>query len=426
MGISRGSSRPYQLSLAVICTLLASSGFVAAGYADTSSADAAAVLSLQKVSRISSAYDGAAAISFSPAAVSGVGGKISFAKMLIQTRKPAAQQILDLTDPNASTPHLARNLTAMRGDVPEISVDEISQVRTDIWRAAYQGLGHPYVWGGTSFQNGWDCSGFVQWAYAQAGVALPRTEQWASMIKTNSPQPGDIVVQNPDGPNHWSHIGIYIGNGKMISALNPSVGTILHAPSDTSSSSTYFTIAAFASADEQAKIDAAMKQADKAKPSASATSKPTKSVASTPTKPATTKPVASAPAKPTPTKPATTKPAVTTPPTTATPTTVPATPTPKPTAPATTAPATKPPATAPATTLPAPKAPETKAPDVATHAATTEAAKISVPRETPTPSNTPSPSAVGTTAKSRAADPTAAQTAVPSPPRTQLPTVPSP
>ncbi|WP_082000275.1 C40 family peptidase [Arthrobacter sp. PAMC 25486] len=411
--------------MAVICTFLASSGFVAAGYADTSSADAAAALSPQNFSRISSSYDAAAAISFAPVAVGGVGEKISFDKMFLQARKPAAQQILDLTDPNGNTPHLARGFTAMRGNIPEVSVDEISQVRAEILTAAYQGLGHPYVWGGTSFYNGWDCSGFVQWAYAQAGVALPRTEQWAPMIETNSPQPGDIVVQNPDGPNHWSHIGIYIGNGKMISALNPSVGTIMHAPSDTSSSSTYFTIPAFASADEQAKADAAAKKADKGKSSASATATPTKSVAATPTptKSVTpTAPATPAPTKPTEpgtTKPATPKPPVTTPPTTLPPTTVPTTPpTPKPTV-----------ATQPATTAPA-----TTAPDPTTPATTTEAAKTSAPSETPTPSSAPPassspilrPSDVGTAAESQAADPTAAQTAAARSTGTEPPTAPSP
>ncbi|HSU71470.1 MAG TPA: NlpC/P60 family protein, partial [Micrococcaceae bacterium] len=60
--------------------------------------------------------------------------------------------------------------------------------------AAFAGLGHSYVWGGTSPITGWDCSGFVQWAYRLAGIALPRTEQWSVMEPTDSPQPGDLVV----------------------------------------------------------------------------------------------------------------------------------------------------------------------------------------------------------------------------------------
>lgn len=88
--------------------------------------------------------------------------------------------------------------------------------------AAYSGIGHSYVWGGTS-PSGWDCSGFVQWAYAQAGKSIKRTFQWTAMTPTSSPKPGDLVVQNGG-----SHVGIYVGNGMEISALNPSQGTMLH------------------------------------------------------------------------------------------------------------------------------------------------------------------------------------------------------
>ncbi|WP_460464682.1 C40 family peptidase, partial [Arthrobacter pigmenti] len=93
---------------------------------------------------------------------------------------------------------------------------------------AFKGLGHRYVWGGTSFANGWDCSGFAQWAFAQAGFYLPRVSQWEVLAPTNTPRPGDLVTQRPDGPNHWAHVGIYIGDGMMISALNPDQGTIVH------------------------------------------------------------------------------------------------------------------------------------------------------------------------------------------------------
>lgn len=105
---------------------------------------------------------------------------------------------------------------------------------------AYAGLGSTYVWGGTSRTEGWDCSGFVQWAYRQAGIDLPRTEQWVGMTRTTTPSPGDLVTQRPDGVNHWAHVGIYIGNSMMISALNPMQGTILHSVGPVGTS-TYFT-----------------------------------------------------------------------------------------------------------------------------------------------------------------------------------------
>ncbi|MEA5456807.1 peptidoglycan DD-metalloendopeptidase family protein [Sinomonas sp. JGH33] len=115
-------------------------------------------------------------------------------------------------------------------------------IRAKIVEYAKQGLGTPYVWGGTSKDTGWDCSGFVQWAMTSAGLkGVPRTEQWQYGKPTSSPQPGDLVVQIPDGPSHWAHVGIYAGDGKMYSALNPGVGTVLH-PVDWNQGTSYFTL----------------------------------------------------------------------------------------------------------------------------------------------------------------------------------------
>ncbi|MDJ0318400.1 C40 family peptidase [Arthrobacter antibioticus] len=108
-------------------------------------------------------------------------------------------------------------------DVPA----NLSELRRDIIHYAQEGVGGTYIWGGTAFKA-WDCSGYVQWIYAQVGINLPRTEQWIAGKLTSTPQPGDLVVQNPDGPNHWGHVGIYAGNGMMYSALNPTAGTLLH------------------------------------------------------------------------------------------------------------------------------------------------------------------------------------------------------
>lgn len=92
--------------------------------------------------------------------------------------------------------------------------------------AAYSGVGVPYVFGGKG-PSGWDCSGFVSWAYAQAGLSIPSSTSAirgsSKLAWTSSPKPGDIVVQNGGG-----HVGIYVGNGQMIGAQNPSVGTFQH------------------------------------------------------------------------------------------------------------------------------------------------------------------------------------------------------
>jgi cell wall-associated NlpC family hydrolase len=80
-------------------------------------------------------------------------------------------------------------------------------------------LGDPYVYGGTG-PNGWDCSGLVMKAFAAAGISLPRVvgpQMSASRhVSMDSLQPGDLVAYGD-----MSHIGIYLGHGKVIHAPHP-------------------------------------------------------------------------------------------------------------------------------------------------------------------------------------------------------------
>lgn len=91
-------------------------------------------------------------------------------------------------------------------------------------RVAQKQIGTPYVWGGAK-PGGFDCSGLIQYAYAKAGVALPRTTY--DMIKRGAPvqwgqfRPGDLVFTNGG-----DHVVMYIGNGKAISA--PHTGAKVH------------------------------------------------------------------------------------------------------------------------------------------------------------------------------------------------------
>ncbi|GAA2856748.1 cell wall-associated NlpC family hydrolase [Paenarthrobacter ilicis] len=139
-----------------------------------------------------------------------------------------------------TTQRAASNDTqATAGDVTAKSADAPSSASSasasGLAAIAYTGIGHPYVWGGTT-PNGWDCSGFTQWVYAQAGISIPRVNAWTAMKPTSNPQPGDLVMQNGG-----AHVGIYVGNGMMISALNPGQGTLLHSAASTGTSS-FFTL----------------------------------------------------------------------------------------------------------------------------------------------------------------------------------------
>jgi hypothetical protein len=96
-------------------------------------------------------------------------------------------------------------------------------------------IGTPYHWGGTSPSGaGWDCSGFVQYVFKRQGINLPRTSQEQYLVGTavqyRDAQPGDLLFFHYRGGQAGAnHVGIFIGNGKMIAAQNPRVGTGIHA-----------------------------------------------------------------------------------------------------------------------------------------------------------------------------------------------------
>ncbi|MET7455858.1 NlpC/P60 family protein [Streptomyces sp. NPDC005574] len=86
---------------------------------------------------------------------------------------------------------------------------------------AYQKLGSPYVWGATG-PDAFDCSGLVLAAYRSAGLSLPRTTyaqiDTGRRVSRSELLPGDLVFFY----SGISHVGLYVGNGQMIHAPNPS------------------------------------------------------------------------------------------------------------------------------------------------------------------------------------------------------------
>lgn len=96
-----------------------------------------------------------------------------------------------------------------------------------IYEEAKKYVGTPYVWGGSTPETGFDCSGYVCWVYNQAGYNVGRTTanglwQKSQHISEAEAKPGDLVFFKGtyDTPG-MSHVGIYLGNGKMVSAGDP-------------------------------------------------------------------------------------------------------------------------------------------------------------------------------------------------------------
>jgi len=142
--------------------------------------------------------------------------------------KPATKPSTGSSSSTGSTSN--GGATAGSGNSSSSSATDLGRQIADY---AMKFIGNPYVYGGTSLTNGADCSGFVQSVYKHFGISLPRTsgEQGKSgraVDGLDNARPGDLVWYS-------GHIGIYIGNGKIVHASNPKNGII-------TSNATYRTI----------------------------------------------------------------------------------------------------------------------------------------------------------------------------------------
>lgn len=108
---------------------------------------------------------------------------------------------------------------------PVISSGSGSEMGAAVANFACQFVGNPYVYGGTSLTNGADCSGFVMSVYNNFGVSLPHSSAadrsvGASVDGLANAQPGDIVCYS-------GHVGIYVGDGKIVHASTSRTGIII-------------------------------------------------------------------------------------------------------------------------------------------------------------------------------------------------------
>jgi cell wall-associated NlpC family hydrolase len=142
----------------------------------------------------------------------------------IARRIPAASDIPALPRPKPVTQPAARSQIA-QGPAPAPSAAAGSVVEF-----AIQLVGSRYVWGGAGPQ-GFDCSGFTRYVYAQYGLDLPHSSagQYSSNYGTaiSDPaelRPGDIVFFVNTYKRGISHVGLYIGGGDVVQAMSPKLG----------------------------------------------------------------------------------------------------------------------------------------------------------------------------------------------------------
>ncbi|WP_240136018.1 C40 family peptidase [Streptomyces sp. MUM 178J] len=148
---------------------------------------------------------------------------VAWHKRVVEGKLAEAQRLLNaLSARERAVYDEARASRSGRGDsLPEASGPGPASARAAAAvAAARSAVGRPYVWGANG-PSSFDCSGLMQWSYAQAGVGLPRTSQAqryaGRRVPLSQARPGDLVTYRSDA----SHVGMYMGNGQVVHAPYP-------------------------------------------------------------------------------------------------------------------------------------------------------------------------------------------------------------
>jgi cell wall-associated NlpC family hydrolase len=113
----------------------------------------------------------------------------------------------------------------------------VSGNAADVVQTALESLGTPYLWGGSA-DNGFDCSGLIQYAYGQHGIRLPRRSRDQAGAGAEVPpviealRPGDILLFAAQPGAGVTHVGMYVGELKFIHSSSRGVTLSRLSPDD--------------------------------------------------------------------------------------------------------------------------------------------------------------------------------------------------
>lgn len=160
------------------------------------------------------------------AALDATAKQMAQAKAAVQAKLAQAQKLMDSLTASQRADLTAQQTRAAAAAANSVNLGNAkasSAAAAAAFAAAKTRLGSPYVWGATG-PGSFDCSGLMQWAYAQAGISLPRNTYGQDTVGTVVPlsqaQVGDLVFFNGD-----THVGMYAGNNMVLHA--PHTGTVV-------------------------------------------------------------------------------------------------------------------------------------------------------------------------------------------------------
>ncbi|MGC7930942.1 NlpC/P60 family protein [Lysinibacillus sp. VIII_CA] len=138
-------------------------------------------------------------------------------------------------DPNGLNAHWAPTVTKFASELGGLTMNCSPMGSQIVGNDAFKTIlnemlkyeGWSYVWGGYNPNMGFDCSGLMQWSYAKVGIKLPRTAytqyQFAQPITRDQLQPGDLIFFKSANYAPVTHVGMYVGAGRMFNSQNDGV-----------------------------------------------------------------------------------------------------------------------------------------------------------------------------------------------------------
>lgn len=141
-------------------------------------------------------------------------------------RSPAARPSASHADGDAGAAPSSESIRELARD--RGASDDAAALTTHIVETALAVMGTPYEWGGTD-ENGFDCSGLIQYAYGQHGIILPRVSRDQMRMGTpldkrlDALRPGDLLGFSVEGTSQITHIGLYVGDGRFIHSASGGV-----------------------------------------------------------------------------------------------------------------------------------------------------------------------------------------------------------